>query len=362
MKKASFVLAILLLVTMVVAGCAQQAETSKSPEAAQTQEVDTATPAPTEAPTEAPKETIIMKIGHSQSMESPRHISLLKFEELVEERTDGVVDVQIFPSAQLGTEQEMVEAVKMGTLQGSRAGMFDLVSNQLSIYMMPFLFDNVESFQKITRGPIGDKIAATANAVGVEIIATGDAGGFRQWTNNVRPIKTPADMKGLKMRAPGVATIQDTLTAFGANVVSIAYNETYQALKTGVADGQENPFVNINDMKFYEVQKYLTVANYQVHPDPFYINKAWLDGLDPAIKQTIIDCAKEMMDYSDQLMTEGNKSAYDVIKDSGVEIYELTPEERQVFIDAAQPIYDKYISEGIIDEELFNEVLAELGK
>jgi C4-dicarboxylate-binding protein DctP len=357
MKKASFVLVIILALSLIIAGCAKE-EAIESPSTSVSTEVSESV-APTEAP---PKEAIVMKVGHTHSVEAPRHVSLLKFEELVEAKTGGAVDVQIFPAGQLGTEQEMVEAVKMGTLQGCRAGMFDLVSNQLSIYMMPFLFDDVESFQQITRGPVGDKIAATANAVGIEIIATGDAGGFRQWTNNIRPIKSPADMKGLKMRAPGVQTIKDTLTAFGANVVTVDYSELYEALKTGVADGEENPFVNIKDKKFYEVQKYLTVANYQVHPDPFYVCKEWLDGLDPDIRQAIIDSAKEMMIYSDQLMIDGNTDAFNVIKDSGVEIYELTPEERQVFIDAAQVVYDKYIDEGIIDEELFNEVLAALGR
>jgi len=361
MKRASVLLAVLLILSLLIAGCAQKTADTPAPAQSENTEPE-AEPEPEATPEPEPVETIIMKVGHSHSTEAPRHVSLLKFEELVEEKTGGVVDVQIFPSSQLGSEQEMIEAVKIGTLQGSRAGMFDLVTNQLSIYMMPFLFDDVESFQQIARGPIGEKIAATANDVGIEIIATGDAGGFRQWSNNVHPIKSPADMKGLKMRAPGVITIQETLKAFGANVVTIDYNELYQALKTGVADGQENPFVNIVDKKFYEVQKYLTVANYQVHPDPFYVNKEWLDSLDPEIKQAIVDSAKEMYVYSDQLMIDANTSGYDTVVDSGVEVYELTPEERQVFIDACQPVYDKFISDGLIDEALFNEVLAALGR
>lgn len=309
-----------------------------------------------------PTETIVMKIGHSQSTSSARHISLLAFETLVEEKTNGGIDVQVFPSAQLGNEQEMVEAVKLGVLQGARAGMFDLVSKQLSIYMMPFLFDSVESFQEITRGPIGDKIAATANDVGIEIIATGDAGGFRQWTNNVRPIVTPDDMKGLKMRAPGVQTILDSMEAFGANVVSIPYVEVYQALKTGVADGEENPFVNIADMKFYEVQKYITVADYQVHPDPFYVNKEWLDGLSDEYEEAVRASAREMVILSDRLYGEKATEAFKIIEDAGLEVHVLTPQEKQAFIDAAQVVYDKYTSEGLIDEDLFNEVLKALGR
>ena len=262
-------------------------------------------------------EIVIMKVGHSQSTESARHPSLLEFEKLAEAYSEGGVDVQIFPAGELGNEQEMIEAVKLGVLHGARAGLFDLVSNQLSIYMMPFLFDNVEEFQAITRGPIGEKIAATANEVGIEIIATGDAGGFRQWTNNVRPIKTPEDMKGLKMRVPGVKTIIDSMTAFGANVVSIPYVEVYQALKTGEADGEENPFVNIVDMKFYEVQKYMTICDFQAHPDPFYVNKEWLESLSDANEKAIRDAAMAMVIISDQMYTARAMSARATIENAG---------------------------------------------
>lgn len=363
MKKRFQLLAIVLVLVLAFSACAktveEQTPVANEPEVS----TDTTETAPTEEPVEVLEPgSIVMKIGHAQSTSSARHISLLMFENLVEQKTNGVVDVQIFPSAQLGNEQELIEQVKLGTLQGARAGQFDLVTKELSIYMMPFLFDNVESFQQITRGPIGDKIAATANEVGIEIIATGDAGGFRQWTNNVRPIKTPEDMAGLKMRTPGVQTIIDSMTAFGANVVSIPYVEVYQALKTGVADGEENPYVNIVDMKFYEVQKYLTVADYQVHPDPFYVNKEWLESLPADIEAAIRESGKEMMVVSDQLYTDWADTARATIEAAGVEIYELTADEKALFIDAAQPVYDKYISEGLIDEELFNEVLEALGR
>lgn len=346
MKKRIQLLAIALALVFLFAACSsttnEKADDSKSEEAT--------------------GEVVVMKVGHSQSPESARHLSLLEFEKLAEAYSNGGIDVQIFPSGQLGNEQEMVEAVKLGVLQGARAGMFDLVSKDLSIYMMPFLFDSVEDFQAITRGPLGEKIAATANEVGIEIVATGDAGGFRQWTNNERPIKTPEDMNGLKMRAPGVQTILDSMTAFGANVVSIPYVEVYQALKTGVADGEENPFVNIEDMKFYEVQKYMTICDYQVHPDPFYVNKEWLEGLSESNEKAIRDAAMAMVIISDQMYTARAMSARTTIENAGVEVYELTPAEKQVFIEAAKTVYDKYTSEGLIDEALFNEVLEALGK
>ena len=175
-----------------------------------------------------------MKIGHAHSTEAIRHTGLLEFEAMVEEATNGGIDVEIYPNNELGTEEEMIEAVKLGVIEGTLSGKFDLISRNFSIYLMPFLFDGPEDFQKIAGGELGDLIAAESTYVGIKVLATGDAGGFRNWTNNIRPITSPEDMKGLKMRAPGVTAIVDEMTAFGANVVTIAYAELYEALKTGV--------------------------------------------------------------------------------------------------------------------------------
>ncbi|GAI23030.1 unnamed protein product, partial [marine sediment metagenome] len=207
---------------------------------------------------------------------APRHMSLLVFKQLVEKNSDGAIVVEIYPAGQLGTEGEMTESVKLGTLEATRGGSFDIVAKELSVYMMPFLFKSPEDFVVIARGPIGDEIAEHGLEESVAIVATGDAGGLRQWTNNVRPITSPEDIKGLKMRTPPIESIIKIMEALGANPVSIPYAELYMALKTGVADGEENPLVNIGDKKFYEVQKYITMSNYQIHPDPFFVNAEWL--------------------------------------------------------------------------------------
>jgi len=125
---------------------------------------------------------------------------------------------------------------------------------------------------------VGERIAQTAEANGLKILATGDGGGLRNITNNVRPITSPDDLKGLKMRTPPITSIIKIMEALGANPVSIPYAETYMALKTGVADGQENPFINIATMKFHEVQKYMTVVNYQFHPETFPVSLTWFNG------------------------------------------------------------------------------------
>ena len=199
---------------------------------------------------------IVMKIGHSQPTEHLRHKSLLKFKEMLETNTKGAIKVEIYHSSQLGSEAEQLEAVKMGIIQATRGGAFEAVSEKFVLYTMPFLFKDIKSVRKVTRGPIGANIAKSSEKNGIYVPATGDAGGLRNITNNTRPIKKPEDMKGLKLRTPPIESIIKTMEALGASPVSIPYGEVYMALKTGVADGQENPYVNItamNSMKYRNI-------------------------------------------------------------------------------------------------------------
>lgn len=301
--------------------------------------------------------TITMKVGHSQPITTPRHLSFLKFKELVEQRTNGAIKVEIYPSAQLGDEGAMIDAVKLGTIQGTRGGLFERVSPKLLVYTLPFLFENLESIEKVTMGPIGDKLAKDAEKNGIIVLATGDAGGFRQITNNRRPVTKPEDLKGLKIRAPGVKTIVKTLEAFGANVVSIPYGETYMALKSGVADGQENPFVNIESMKFHEVQKYLTIIDYQFHPDPFNVNLKWYKSLSAEHQKILKDCAIESMKYNDVIIKDANATAGKIVQ-TALETVVLSAAQREIFRQRSKPVYDLLIAEGLVTQAEIDEIRA----
>lgn len=306
-------------------------------------------------------EPVVMKFGHAHPADSPRDQSIQYFKELLEEKSGGRITVEVFPAGQLGNEPEMVESVKMGTLEAVRAGCFDATATELMVYTMPFLFENLEDFQAICRGPIADEIAEATKEVGITVTATGDGGGFRQWTNNVHPIETVADMKGLKMRTPPIDSIVQTFEALGGNPVSVPYVETYMGLKTGVADGEENPIINIGTMKFYEVQKYMTMSNYQVHPDPVYVNTEWLESLPADLQEIVIECSKEMMVFSDSLIYDAEAEFMDEMENS-MEITYLTDDQRQEFIDASKVVWENFVSEGLINEDHLNAILAELDK
>jgi C4-dicarboxylate-binding protein DctP len=308
------------------------------------------------AKADGPSQVYTMQIAHAQPTTNPRHISLVAFKKMVEEKTNGGVKVEIYPAGQLGTEKEMLEQVCTGVIQGMRGGQMDFVP-KLLVFSLPFLCENSEQVTRLMNSDFATKICESSKKDGALIIALGDAGGFRQYSNNVHPIKTPSDLKGLKMRSNGMDTIDRTFESLGASVTSVPYSDLYMALKTGVADGEENPWVNIEGMKFYEVQKYFTELNYQFHPDPFYVNLDWYNSL-PENYQTIIkQCAKDSMIVNNQAIVDNQAKARAVV-DANCEIYIPTAEERQQFIDATKVVYEQYVNEGILTQAELDEMRA----
>ena len=300
----------------------------------------------------------VMMIGHSQPADNPRSISLEKFVQDVEERTNGHVTVQVFGNGQLGTEKEMLEQVIIGTLQGMRGGQFDFTP-RLLMFTLPFLAQTREQVTALLHSDLAVRLSEEAGKEnGVVIINLCDAGGFRQFSNNKHPITKPEDFKGLKMRTAGMTTIDKTLTAFGATITPVPYSDLYMALRTGVADGQENPWTNVSSMKFYEVQKYFTEVNYQFHPDPFYVNEAWWNSLPEEFQTIIRECASEMGTYNDQLVDELQSSARQTVVDAGGDSYVPTAEELQAFKDAVSGVYQQCIDEGILTAEELAELQA----
>jgi len=298
-----------------------------------------------------------MTIGHSQPETSARHRAFLFFEEIVEQASEGRIDVEVFPSGQLGTEAEVMEAVGIGVVQATEGGKFEDANRAYLIYTLPFLFASPEQALAVMRSEVGEEINRGAEANGYYVPACGIAGGFRQWTNNVRPITCPADMVGLKMRTPGIDTIMRTFDALEAARQSIPYVEVYMALKQGVADGQENPYSNIVQMKFYEVQTYLTVSDYQVHPNPFFISLTWYQSLPAELQDIITHAARLAMIFNDTIWLAEEMDAYDICA-ANLEVNVLTESARAAFATKVQPVWDYYVNEGFFTQTLLDSILA----
>ena len=300
----------------------------------------------------------VMMVGHAQPEGNPRYVSMEQFAADVAEKTNGHVTVQVFGNGQLGTEKEMLEQVVQGVTQGMRGGQFDF-SPRLLMFTLPFLANNRAEVTALLHSDLAKKVCAEAEeTTGTVIINLCDAGGFRQFSNSKHTIKTPADLVGLKMRTNGMKTIDLTFKALGATTTSIPYADLYMGLKTAIADGQENPWVNVEGMKFYEVQKYFTEVNYQFHPDPFYVNAEWWNSLPEEFRTIISECATAMGDYNDQLIDQNSDAAKQKIIASGAEVYEPTAEELAAFQEASKPVYEQVVTEGICTQEELDEMLA----
>ncbi|MDO4484845.1 MAG: TRAP transporter substrate-binding protein [Clostridia bacterium] len=299
-----------------------------------------------------------MMVGHAQPETNPRYISMESFAADVAEKTHGHVTVEVFGNGQLGTEKEMLEQVVGGVIQGMRGGQFDF-SPRLLMFTLPFLTNTRAEVTALLQSDLAKKVCAEAEeTTGTIILNLCDAGGYRQFSNNAHPITKPDDLKGLKMRTNGMKTIDMTFQAMGANTVSVPYADLYMGLKTSIADGQENPWVNVMGMKFYEVQKYFTQVNYQFHPDPFYVNAAWWNTLPEEFKTIISECATAMGEYNDQLIDENSDAAKQVIIDSGAEVYVPTAEELAAFQEACKPVYEQVVAEGICTQAELDEMLS----
>jgi C4-dicarboxylate-binding protein DctP len=290
-----------------------------------------------------------IKLGHASSTESTRHKALLVFKDFVEKKSNGRFVVELYPGAMLGNEGEMIESLKMGTQEAFTGGVFDSQTPKLNLILMPFFFPTQADLMKIARSDIGKMIMKDAEKYGIKMLAFGD-GGSRHFTNNLRPIRSPADMKGLKIRTPPIESIIKCMQALGANPVSIPYGETYMALKTGVADGQENPLANIGDMKFFEVQKYMTLIDYQFHPEPFDVNLAWFNALPADLQGILEEGAWIYTDKQNELRRNLNEHYYKMITAGGVQVYQPTAAERDQFIKACDPVYDYFVKKGLFTQ------------
>jgi C4-dicarboxylate-binding protein DctP len=299
----------------------------------------------------------VFKYANTQSENHPRSKSMVFFKDTLEKASNGKIKVELYFSGVLGKEAEVLEMVQMGTVQGCRGGLFERANKKYLLYTLPFLFENAEQVVNVMRSDFGKKINAGAMANGIYVPATGVAGGMRNITCSKRPVTSVPDLKGLKMRTPPIDVTIRTFKALGANPQQVAYTETYMALKTGVVDGQENPFSNAVDMKFYEAQKYLSVVNWQVHPDPFYVNPAWYKGLPDDLKAIFDAVAEAAMIYSDTIWLNSETGYLNILRGK-LEVNEMDPANRPGFVKGVQSVWQYYVDEGYFTRAEIDEALA----
>ncbi|MBL3538330.1 TRAP transporter substrate-binding protein [Aminivibrio sp.] len=280
--------------------------------------------------------------------------SLKFFKELVEKNSDGKIEVVLFHSSQLGDDRTMMEALKMGTQEmtcPSTAPMTAFV-NAYKIYDLPFLFANEEVADYILDGPVGKKLLDMLPAQGMVGLAYWE-NGFRMLTNSVRPVKSPEDLKGLKIRTMENPIHLAAFKIMGANPTPMAFGELFSALQQKVVDGQENPWGTIFLQNFFEVQKFATDTGHVYSPFVLLISKIFWDKLPDDLKKVVQDAADQAKVHNREINRKMNAEYLEKLKEK-MEVTILTPEQKAAFQKACQPIYDQFAED--IGKDLINEV------
>jgi tripartite ATP-independent transporter DctP family solute receptor len=279
-------------------------------------------------------------LGHGAAPGNPRTLAADMFAKSVAEGSKGQLTIQIQGSEQLGSDVEMLQSAKLGTLDitANSQGPLSNMVPEAAIFGLPFLFSSPQEVWKILDGPIGDKVAALVDKQGMKLLAWWD-NGIRHITNNQRPIKEPADLKGLKIRTPQDPITIDIFKALGANPTPIAFGELYLALRQGTVDGQENPLVNIWSAKLHEVQKYVSLSGHKYESTPFIVSMKTWNSLSPEHQQLLQRSAKQAGDFQRKELVRQTDELLIKFKDLKLQIN--TPNQAP-FREATKSVYETW--------------------
>jgi len=280
--------------------------------------------------------TIKIGIGHA-----PGHsyvIASEKFKEWVEKRSNGRIKVEVYPSSQLGGEREMQEMVALGTLEMVVTGVIVIYEPLFALLEAPFLYRDREHIKKMHQSAEVAELAESLTKKNLRLVAFYE-NGFRNITNSKRPINSPADVKGLKIRTPENMAQIETFKALGAVVTPMPFSELYNALQQGVVDGQENPLQNIWDAKMYEVQKHCAMTGHIYNSAYAIVNNKFWSGLPVDLRKIADQAITEASHFQMEMVANIDKKLVNEVKVKGMQV---TFPDREVFRKATGPAYDAF--------------------
>ena len=307
------------------------------------------------------QQPIIIKFSHVVAEATPKGKGALKFKELAEARTKGRVKVDIYANSTLFKDGEEMQMLQLGNVQilaPSVSKFGPLGVRAFEVFDLPYIFDNDKDLHSVTQGRIGQQLFKMLESKGITGLAYWD-NGFKEMSSN-KPLKTPADFRGQKIRIQSSKVLDAQMRALGATPQVMAFSEVYQALQTGVVDGQENTWSNIYTQKFHEVQKYITVSDHGVIEYAVIVNKKFWDGLPPDIRATLDGAMKDATTYANDIAKKENDEALEKIKASGKsQIITLTPEEKKAWKKAELRVHRE--NESSIGKDLIQEIYKDTG-
>lgn len=284
---------------------------------------------------------IVIKFSHVVASETPKGKAAERFKELAEKTTGGRVRIELYPNSSLYKDKEELEALQLGAVQmlaPSLAKFGPLGVKEFEVFDLPYIFPGKDVLHRVTEGPIGKELLKKLESKGIIGLGFWD-NGFKVMSAN-RPLRTPADFKGLKFRIQPSKVLYTQMRALGANPQMMAFSEVYPALRAGVVDGTENPPSNLYTQNMHEVQSHLTVSDHGYLGYAVIVNKKFWNGLPSDIRSALEDAMKEATRYANTIALQENEKALEAVRKSGKTIiYMLTPEEKEEWRKVLLPVH-----------------------
>jgi C4-dicarboxylate-binding protein DctP len=302
-------------------------------------------------------ETYTIRIAHLVPEEQSSHVAAETFKEKLEKESDGRIKVELYPNGQLyGSDREAIEAVQLGNIEMTIPAVAPLASfnDKFMVFDLPFLFNNNEAAYKALDGELGQELLKDLEENNIKGLVFGE-NGFRHMSNNKGPIESPEDIEGQKFRTLENPLHTDTFKAFGANASPFAFGELYTALQQGTYDAMECPVSLYYTNKFYEVQDYLSMTGHVYAATALLMNNDFYNELPEDLQKLVTEASEEFREEQRGLAQKQDVEFLEKLKESGMQVNELTDEQRDKFRDAASSVYDKYvdrIGQDLVDKAL----------
>lgn len=286
-------------------------------------------------------EKFTLKVTNTLTIEHPMNMALKQFADTVAERTDGNVTVELFPNSTLGGNEEMVEGVQLGTIDmcNQFAAAFANYVPEMNVLALAFLFETEDHLYRSLNGEAGELLAEALRKKGFEPLGY-FFGGSRSMMNNVRPVNSPADLKGLKIRAIPTKITLDGVNAMGAIATAMSQGDVYSALEQGVIDGWENSPTTLYTLSLHEVTKYFSYTEHFMTPDLFAISSKTWSKLPDEYKAIIKEAASEAVEYERSIWTDNEAEIVEKLKAEGVQFNEVA--DLDAFRKATSFLWDEY--------------------
>ena len=300
---------------------------------------------------------LVVKLSHVVAEQTPKGQASMKFKELAEKKLPGKVTVQVFPNSQLFGDAKELEALLLGDVQfiAPSLSKFDRYTKKIQVFDLPFLFDDIQAVDRFQSSPKGRSLLEAMVGRGLRGMGYWH-NGMKQLSTNRDKLQRPEDVKGLKFRIQASDVLEAQFRALGANPQKMAFSEVYQALQTGVVDGQENTWSNIYSQKFFEVQKTIAETNHGVIDYMVVTNAKWFDGLPADIKKGLSEAMTEATAYGNKIASDFNEADRKKIADAGkARIQKLGKDDVAAWRKAMEPVWKKF--EGEIGRDLIDAAL-----